>query len=55
MAAGGTYAMGRALCSLYESDIDYSRANDAVSSFVSFVKRNLSTKDAQQDVVDMTA
>ena len=55
MAAGGTYAMGRALCSLYESNIDYSRANDAVSSFVSFVKRNLSTKDAQQDAVDMTA
>lgn len=55
MAAGGTYAMGRALCSLYESDTDYSRANDVVSSFVSFVKRNLSTKDAQQDVVDTTA
>ena len=38
VGAGGTYAMGRALCALYERDVDYSRANEAVGSIVSFAK-----------------
>lgn len=32
VAASGTYAMGRALVSLYEHDVDYTRANEVVSS-----------------------
>ncbi len=54
-AAGGTYAMGRALCALYESDIDYSRANEVISSVVSFVKQNVSDLDAPTSTGDATA
>ena len=32
VAGFGTYAMGRALTALYEADVDYTRANQAVAS-----------------------
>ncbi len=35
MGAGGTFAMGRALCALYERDVDYGRANEAVATVAS--------------------
>ena len=34
----GTYGIGRALCILYERDVDYSRLNDAVSGAVGRMK-----------------
>lgn len=34
----GTYGIGRALCALYERDVDYSRLNDAVLGTVGRVK-----------------
>ncbi len=46
VGAGGTFAMGRALCALYEREVDYSRANDAVSSVVS-VAKEAATKVSQ--------
>ncbi len=35
MGAGGTFAMGRALCALYEHDVDYGRANEVVATVAS--------------------
>ena len=37
-AAAGTYGMGRALVSLYERDVDYSRANEVVTATFSRVR-----------------
>ena len=37
-AAAGTYGMGRALVSLYERDIDYSRANEVAAATFSRVR-----------------
>lgn len=37
-AAAGTYAMGRGLIAVYERDVDYSRANEAVASAFGRVK-----------------
>ena len=42
-AAAGTYGMGRALVSLYERDIDYGRANEAVAATFSRVRDLVTT------------
>lgn len=42
-AAVGTYVMGRALVSLYERDIDYSRANEVVAATFSRVRDLVTT------------
>lgn len=42
-AAAGTYGMGRALVSLYERDVDYSRANEVVTSTFSRVRDLVTT------------
>ena len=42
-AAAGTYGMGRALVSLYEHDVDYSRANEVVTATFSRVRNLLTT------------
>ena len=42
-AAAGTYGMGRALVSLYERDIDYGRANEAVAATFSRVRDMVTT------------
>ena len=42
-AAAGTYGMGRALVSLYERDVDYSRANEVVSVTFSRVRDLVTT------------
>ena len=42
-AAAGTYGMGRALVSLYERDVDYSRANEAVTATFSRVRDLVTT------------
>ena len=42
-AAAGTYGMGRALVSLYERDVDYSRANEVVSATFSRVRDLVTT------------
>lgn len=55
-AAAGTYAMGRGLIAVYERDIDYSRANEAVVSAFGRVKDivtavNGTQADSQSDTV----
>ena len=42
-AAAGTYGMGRALVSLYERDVDYSRANEVVTATFSRVRDLVTT------------
>ena len=42
-AAAGTYGMGRALVSLYERDIDYSRANEVAAATFSRVRDLVTT------------
>ena len=42
-AAAGTYGMGRALVSLYECDIDYSRANEVAAATFSRVRDLVTT------------
>ena len=42
-AAAGTYGMGRALVSLYERDVDYSRANEVVNATFSRVRDLVTT------------
>ena len=39
----GTYGMGRALVSLYERDVDYSRANEVVTATFSRVRDLVTT------------
>ena len=43
LAAAGTYGMGRALVSLYERDIDYSRANEVAAATFSRVRDLVTT------------
>ena len=42
-AAAGTYGMGRALVSLYERDVDYSRANEVAAATFSRVRDLVTT------------
>ena len=42
-AAVGTYGMGRALVSLYERDVDYSRANEVAAATFSRVRDLVTT------------
>ena len=55
VAAGGTFAMGRALCALYERDVDYSRANDAVTSAVSLAREAVSKVSQATDSIRSAA
>ena len=61
-AAAGTYGMGRALVSLYERDVDYSRANEVVTATFSRVRDLVTTvagatrpMASYQDVSDLAA
>ena len=61
-AAAGTYGMGRALVSLYERDVDYSRANEVVAATFSRVRDLVTTvagathpMASYQDVSDLAA
>lgn len=55
VAAGGTFAMGRALCALYERDVDYSRANDAVASAASLAREAVSKVSQATDTIRSAA
>ena len=61
-AAVGTYGMGRALVSLYERDIDYSRANEVAAATFSRVRDLVTTvagatrpMDPFEDASDLAA
>ena len=61
-AAAGTYGMGRALVSLYERDVDYSRANEVAAATFSRVRDLVTTvagatrpMASYQDVSDLAA
>lgn len=38
MGGAGTYGVGRALCALYERDVDYTRVNEAIRTAYMYVK-----------------
>ena len=54
MAAGGTYAMGRALAELYSRDVDYSRMNHAVAEAWGQARRAASAVSGAIHAQDMT-